>query len=212
MMKQHSSLILIALAVVLLSSCGGNREAVYENVEVSALREQVGDLEAKLAQTQAELEAARNQKPTHDPSADLASRLAGSGANVRYRNGELIISIENDILFKSGSAVLTAKAKNSLSRVANEIKRAYSSNYLRVEGHTDNQPIVRTKNKWADNWHLAGARARSVLAELLKLGINDDKVSFAGYADKRPLASNSSRSGRSQNRRVEIVILPVLPE
>ena len=211
-MIKHSPLLLIAFAVVLLSSCGGNREGVYENVEVAALREQVGDLEAKLSQTQAELEAARNRTSTVDPSADLASRLAGSGANVSYRNCELIISIENDILFKSGSAVLTTQAKNSLGKVANAIKGSYSGNYVRVEGHTDNQPIVRTKNKWADNWHLAGGRARAVLAQMLKLGISEKKISFAGYADKRPLTSNSTRSGRSQNRRVEIVILPVLPE
>ncbi len=211
-MIKHSSLLIIAAAVLLLSSCGGNREAVYESVEISALKQQVGDLEAKLTQTQAELEAARNHAPKHDPSADLARRLAGSGANVRYRNGELIIGIANDILFRSGSATLTAQAKNSLKKVASEIKRSYGSNYMRVEGHTDNQPITRTKNKWSDNWHLSGARARSVLAQMLALGIPADQISFAGYADKQPLGSNSSKSSRAQNRRVEIIILPVLPE
>jgi chemotaxis protein MotB len=203
--------LLIGALVLALSSCGSNREAVYENVEISALNEQVSDLEARLAQTQAELEAAR-KNTGHDPSADLARRLAGSGANVRYRNGELIIGIANDILFSSGSAVLTSKAKSSLRQVANEIQRTYSSNYVRVEGHTDDQPIVRTKDKWSDNWHLSGARARSVLAEMIGLGTPKDRISFAGYADTQPLNSNSSKASRSNNRRVEIIILPVLPE
>ncbi len=210
MMTHKTLLVLMAALVITLSSCGGDREAVYENVEISALKEQVSDLEAKLAQSQAELEASRGR--TTDPGADLRSRLAGSGANVRYRNGELIISIENDILFRSGSATLTGQAKASLSKVARAIKASYSSNYVRVEGHTDNQPIRRTKNKWADNWHLAGGRARAVLAQLLNLGIPKDRISFAGYADAQPLTSNSTKSGRSQNRRVEIIILPILPE
>lgn len=211
MMKNSPLTLLIAALVVVLSSCGSNREAVYENVEISALNEQVADLEATLAQTQAELEAAR-RNTGRDPSADLASRLAGSGANVRYRNGELIISIENSILFSSGSAKLTSRAQTSLSQVANEIRRAYATNYVRVEGHTDNQPIRRTKNKWADNWHLSGARSRAVLHEMVKLGIPKDRISFAGYADTQPLGSNSTKASRSKNRRVEIIILPVLPE
>lgn len=207
-MKNHILFLTTALCGSLLfTGCGDNRQAVYENVEISALKEQIDDLQAQLSSTEAQLAARGN---TADPSADLADLLAGSGANVRYRNGELIISIDNDILFRSGSATLTKQAKKSLSQVANVLKGTYAGNYLRVEGHTDNQPIVRTKKTWSDNWALSGGRARAVLKQLEKLGVSKAHISFAGYADRRPLGSNSTRTSRAQNRRVEIVILPVL--
>jgi chemotaxis protein MotB len=82
---------------------------------------------------------------------------------------------------------------------------------LLVAGHTDNQPVhnkatINAGNK--DNWYLSSHRAIAVGDELMKNGVNPARVGVIGYADQRPIASNSSPAGQQQNRRVEVLILP----
>lgn len=203
--------------LIIATGCGQNRSAAHDAVHIAALEVQVADQENLLAEKDATIsnlqsQLANTQQAKPEPQDDLAdvrSDLAGSGANVSWRGGELVIDITNDILFRSGSATLTAQAKGSLRTVARTLQSRYQGQFIRIEGHTDNQPIRRTRNKWEDNWHLAGARARSVLHELIERnGLPREMISFAGYADTRPVDSNSSRKGRAQNRRVAIVVLP----
>jgi chemotaxis protein MotB len=193
------------------SGCSGNRELAQKDLYIDELEAHVSDLKGQVAtrdQQIRELESRPPQVIEKDPSDAVRQELAGSGADVSWRHGELIIGLESDILFRPGSATLTSQAKRSLSNVAGVVKRRYTGNYVRIEGHTDSDPIRRSKKTWSDNWHLSGGRGRAVLAELVKLGINAELISFAGYADKRPVADNSSRTGKAQNRRVEIVVLP----
>ena len=79
---------------------------------------------------------------------------------------------------------------------------------MRVEGHTDDQKISRSKDKWDDNWDLSGGRSQKVLHYLLDHGIAASNLGFAGYADQRPLGPNSSEAARAKNRRVDIVVIP----
>ena len=137
------------IGTVLLTGCGENREVAYRQVQVQELEQQVADLSDALRAKDNELNALRNQ-PAPEPvvvdnSADLNRQLEGSGANAEIRGGEVVITVTNDILFKSGSADLGSKAKGSLDIVARVIKENYSGQYVRIEGHTDNQPIRRTK-------------------------------------------------------------------
>lgn len=199
---------------LLLGGCGENRELAHRMVQVNALERQVGDLQAALAASDAELAKLRNRpepepEPQPDEADDLNRQLAGSGANAEIRGGEVVITVTNDILFRPGSAKLSANARQSLDIVTRVIRENYPGQYVRVEGHTDSQPIRRSKDKWNDNWDLAGGRARAVLHGLMERGISRDLISFAGYADTRPVANNNSDSGRKQNRRVGIVVLPV---
>ncbi|MDA3963324.1 MAG: flagellar motor protein MotB [Planctomycetota bacterium] len=208
----------IALAIpvcagLFLAGCGGSdqsREIAYRDVHIAELETQVSDLNGELAGARSRLADMENQPaPAADPSDSARDALKGSGADVEWRNGELVITLTNEILFASGSATLTGGAKKSLSQVAGLIRDQYGGNFVRVEGHTDNQPIRRTKNKWEDNWHLAGARSRAVLHYLADQGgIGREQLSFAGYADTQPRDSNGTKTGRSQNRRVGIVVLP----
>jgi chemotaxis protein MotB len=101
---------------------------------------------------------------------------------------------------------LNTHAKETLARVIALINQKYAGASVRVEGHTDNQPIKRSKDKWDDNWDLSGGRSMKVLHYLLDHGIPAKQLAFAGYADQRPVDSNSSDAGRSKNRRVEIAV------
>lgn len=203
---------LALLASLLLTGCGADqsREIAYRDTRITALEEQVSDLLADLAAKEAELAQLRS-RPVQ-PQQDLTSDLAGTGAEWAWRHGELVISISNEILFTAGSANLTAGAKNSLRQVAQVIRSKYPDQYVRVEGHTDSDPIRRTRDKWEDNWHLSGARARAVLHELIERNnLSAESTSFAGYAFTRPRAENTSTAGKARNRRVEIVVLPKRP-
>ena len=199
-------------AALALTGCGGanqSREIAYRDVQIAELETQVGDLQGELSDARARLQDLESRPVAEDPSASARDALAGTGADVEWRNGELVITLTNDILFGAGSATLTANARTALSQVAGLIQREYGGNFVRIEGHTDSDPIRRTKNKWEDNWHLAGARARSVLHFMSDQGgIARDRLSFAGYADTQPRESNASKAGKAKNRRVGIVVLP----
>jgi chemotaxis protein MotB len=207
--------VLLGLGALMITGCTDSREMAYKDVEIGALHDQVGHLKGAMASKEAELAALRAQPPVvvEQPKDDgLAAELAQYGAEVTWRNGELVIAIENTVLFRPGSAKLSTGSQRTLDKVASIIKRKYPSQFVRVEGHTDSQPIRRTKDKWEDNWHLSGARARAVLHYLIeRAGLKKKKSSFAGYSFMRPRASNADKKGQARNRRVEIVVLPQRP-
>ncbi|MDA8227660.1 MAG: OmpA family protein [Desulfitobacterium hafniense] len=116
----------------------------------------------------------------------------------------LVISIQETLLFESGSADLTARAAKILDKINTVLVSA--PNYIKVEGHTDNLPINTAK--FPSNWELSVLRSTNVLHRMVKSGgISPDRLSATGFGEYRPLASNSSEEGRARNRRVDLVIL-----
>jgi chemotaxis protein MotB len=114
----------------------------------------------------------------------------------------LVISLHELGFFPSGSAEVRAAAMPLLSLFA----KTLPAGLLRVEGHTDNVPIHTTQ--FASNWELSTARATSIARLLLEHGtINPVNLSAAGYAEFHPVASNATEDGRTQNRRVDIILL-----
>jgi len=119
----------------------------------------------------------------------------------------LVITVVGDLLFDSGKARIRPEAYPLLDKVSAILKDNMAQFNIGIEGHTDNMPIKRSG--WKSNWELSTARALSVLHYLVKdQGISPERLSAIGYGEYRPVASNDSRDGRKQNRRVEIVILP----
>ncbi|MNJ76844.1 Motility protein B [compost metagenome] len=83
---------------------------------------------------------------------------------------------------------------------------------ISIEGHTDSYPIVHAST-FTDNWELSGERALSVLRYFIdKEQLDPNGFQYAGYADTRPAADNSTAEGRSKNRRVEITVLRQLQQ
>jgi len=89
--------------------------------------------------------------------------------------------------------------------------KAIQDKAIRVEGHTDNVPIATSlQDRFASNWELSTARATAVVRYLQdKAGIAPDHLIAAGYGEFRPIAPNTTPEGRTQNRRIEIVLVPV---
>jgi chemotaxis protein MotB len=115
-----------------------------------------------------------------------------------------VVSLEEMGFFKSGEAVLRPGAAEKIERITEVLSEDGFS--LRVEGHSDNQPIHNAK--FRSNWELSTARAMTVLLFLLRTSKFDpSKLSLAGYGPYRPIADNVTAEGRGMNRRVDLVVV-----
>ena len=116
----------------------------------------------------------------------------------------LVISFKDSLLFPSGSAQLSPLAQEIIIAVGQTLIDV--ENYIRVEGHTDNQPI--RSSQYPSNWELSAARATNVVHLLQdKVNLEADRLSLVGYGEYRPLVENVDDASRRMNRRVDIVIL-----
>jgi chemotaxis protein MotB len=131
---------------------------------------------------------------------------------VDFDSARGIIKFKSDVTFGTGSAEVTGKARDVLQRFAAILNSDTAARYdLMVAGHTDNTRVVNPQTISAghkDNWYLSAHRAISVNNVLMSQSVNPQRLAVVGYADQRPIASNSSESGKAQNRRVEVLILP----
>ncbi len=124
-------------------------------------------------------------------------------------NGDIVITIPDQLLFNSGEAAIRSEALPFLEGVSAAIVEL--NRHTRVEGHTDNVPI-RTA-LFPSNWELSAARAVMVVRVLSELyGVTADHLSAVGHADTRPVMPNADADQRAKNRRVEVVILEQAPQ
>jgi chemotaxis protein MotB len=135
----------------------------------------------------------------------LSDKIAEHTVSVRMGRDGLIISLREAGFFASGSATPQPQTLPTLRRIASALSQtAYD---LRVEGHTDNIPIHTAG--FDSNWELSSSRATHIARLLVDIGsIDPTKISAAGYAEFHPTATNDTAEGRSQNRRVDLVVLP----
>jgi chemotaxis protein MotB len=135
----------------------------------------------------------------------LRERLVGSAVDVEIDHRGVVVSIREAGSFPTGSADLSAVARDILSEMAATLGTD-SATALRVEGHTDDVPI-RT-GRFGSNWELSTARATSVVTYLVEqVGVAPRRLSAAGYGEYHPRVANGSDADRARNRRVDIVIL-----
>jgi chemotaxis protein MotB len=120
-------------------------------------------------------------------------------------DGRTTIGMKAEVLFPSGSAVLSESGRDTVRQIGVVLARNTTLNW-QVEGHTDNEDIHTAE--FPDNWHLGAARAMAVLQVLLNAGMQGDRLSAATFGEYQPVASNASDTGRALNRRIEIVLLP----
>ena len=141
---------------------------------------------------------------------DLAAGIQDEDIQIEVEKTVVYISIADKMLFKSGSATVSERAKEVLGKVATVVNGKPEME-VQVEGYTDNVPIS-TKNM-KDNWDLSVARATSVVRVLQNdFEVAPSRLIAAGRSEYVPLATNDTAEGRSINRRTRIVILPKLEE
>jgi len=158
--------------------------------EVSAGQQTIEELQRRIAERQTAAEATgfgQGYDVSFDPTA-----------------GTITVTLPNTILFDSGKAVLKKSTSAELDHIRSVLQSKYSGRDIDVVGHTDSDPI--RKSKWKDNLELSAQRALTVVRYLIQRGISKDKIRAVGCGESRPIASNSTVSGKAKNRRVEIVV------
>lgn len=122
--------------------------------------------------------------------------------DVNQGDGFVEIAIRSDILFASGSANLSPAAQPAIVMLGEALSDF--PNTIRVEGHTDNVPIV--SGSFPSNWELSAARAASVVHLLIGAGVAPQRLSVAAFGEFRPVLPNATPDGRNANRRVVLMI------
>jgi chemotaxis protein MotB len=130
--------------------------------------------------------------------------------NVYQKDGKVYVSLEEKLLFRSGSDVVDPKGKDALKSLAG-VLNSTNDFTVNIEGHTDNIP-VRTQ-RFKDNWDLSTARASSIVRILTEeYGFDATRITASGKSEFHPVNLNASVEGRAANRRTEIILSPDLQE
>ncbi len=127
-------------------------------------------------------------------------------------SGYTVLEYSTDILFESGSAVLTEAGKKDLKEFADSIDTvSFTNRVVSVEGHTDNVPIKGDlRAYYPTNWELSMARSAAATRYLVEQGVPADRLRAVGFGSRRPVESNETERGRRSNRRIEIHLVPEL--
>jgi len=167
------------------------------------LEQQLRDREAALAAAQAAQQAQTTPTGGGQPSNSTPMNAGDfdriEGVSASQQGGDIVLDVAGSVLFASGRAELTTTAKRSLDRVASVINSKYRNNSIRVEGHTDSDPI--RKSQYPSNQALSEARAASVASYLSSKGISRSQIDTIGFGSDRP------KSTKAASRRVEIIIM-----
>ena len=159
----------------------------------------------KLKGEQARLTAAHDLM--NELNKDRPPEAPKEGWKTNPKTGGIVL--EDEIMFAAGSSKLAPKGKATLKRLAALLNsEKYSGYFVRVDGHTDNLPVIKTKAVNKDNWFLSVKRAHAVLENLQQLGVADSRLFLAGYGQYHPIVPNrKNHKGTPANRRVEIVLV-----
>jgi chemotaxis protein MotB len=175
-----------------------NRE--LERKEQSS-RDRVAGLETQLASRGTAQDASASEKELKQVREELGD------LDVGYRRGRISIGIENSVAFASGSTDIVSGGQAVLKRVADVMRKRYADRRIYVEGHTDTDPINKTKGKFRSNTHLSCERADAVASYLIdKCSLPAERVVVVGYGPYDPKVDGATESAKAKNRRVEIVV------
>lgn len=151
-----------------------------------------------------------NERLRRDLEDARAARPAPALVDEAAYRGETVEELAADLFFESGSAALTEEGRLRLDALAARLAREYPGRRVRVEGHSDNQPIGPSlRLTFPTNWELSAARATTVARYLQDgHGLDPARLEAVGMSAYYPAADNASAEGRALNRRVRIAVLP----
>ena len=183
-----------------------DREALLREKE--ALQSRTSELSRK-AEKAEQLEKAT--QTYQDLQKKLEKEIQEGQVQLKEMKDRLTMTMVDKIIFPSGSAEISKEGKKVLDKVVSILKDIHDKR-IQVEGHTDNVPIVSVlKKRFPTNWELSTARATEVVRYLQEAGgIDAHLLSATGYSEYQPVAPNDDEEGKHKNRRIEIVLLPLL--
>lgn len=164
------------------------------------LRGENQDLQARAPA--APVEATTSSKPENSSMLDDLNKQFAGDADARYVRGRVSIGVNNSVTFSSGSTKLLDSSHKVLRKVADVLKGQFAGKRFYIEGHTDTDPINKTKDQFTSNRHLSAMRADAVASFLIQQGVPPSSIVIVGFGEHDPRDSKT----KAQNRRVEIVV------
>ena len=140
----------------------------------------------------------------------LQQQIAAKNVTIEAIAGKLKVTFVDKILFPSGTAQINPEGQQTLQSVAATL-REDTAHEITVQGHTDNVRIgPQLQQRFPTNWELSTARATAVVRFLQEYGgLDPQRLSASGFSSYRPVASNDTEADRSQNRRIDIILVPI---
>ena len=179
------------LAAAEKNAAGSQEQIAQLKTAAAKLEEEKGALQAKSAQYE-------------QLTSSLQSQIQSGQVEISELRGKMTVKLKDKVLFGSGSTALNKDGRAALDLVADAFKDLANRKVL-VAGYTDNVP-TGSKLGFKDNWDLSAARAVTVVRYLQSKGVPPEILGAAGFSEFRPLATNDTVEGRSQNRRIEIAL------
>jgi chemotaxis protein MotB len=202
-------------ATAALGTCEQERAAL--ETEKSRLERELAE---KLSATEGELAELRRQREAQLAQLEtfrkftekLKAMIDVGDIDVSIRRGRLVVGMPSQVLFPSGKHELSPKGQATLAKVAAALKELADRRFI-VAGHTDDKPIgEKLKELYFDNWDLSTERALAVTRYLIEQGVAPGSLAAAGYGEHDPSTTNKSAGGRRKNRRIELIVEPLLAE
>lgn len=180
-----------------------------ENIRLEKLKTTLESRSERIEQLES-LIAAKEEKMQNLKNAisNALQNFEGNGLTVHRKNGKVYVSMENKLLFASGSWNVGTNGANAVKKLANVLKQNKDIEVL-IEGHTDNVPY-KGGNGISDNWDLSTKRATAIVRILVNSSVDAKQITAAGRGKYLPIDSNSSQQGKAKNRRIEVILSPNL--
>lgn len=176
-----------------------------EQTRLNESSKRLNELESMIAAKDA------GMKKLKETLSKALNNFEGKGLTVQQKNGKVYVSMENKLLFGSGSWAVGAEGRKAVVEVG-KVLAANPDISVLIEGHTDNVEYAGS-GPIADNWDLSTKRATAIVAILSEnKSISPQNLTAAGRSEYAPVASNASAEGKSKNRRIEIILTPKLDE
>jgi chemotaxis protein MotB len=176
-----------------------------KRLQLMVRSKRINDLESVLARKDSAVLSLKN---------NIANALLGfadQGLTVEQKNGKVYVSLEEQLLFKSGSWVVDTKGQDALKKLG-KVLETQSDVSILIEGHTDNVPY-KGSGAIEDNWDLSVKRATAIVKILTaNSSIDPKQLSAAGRSEYSPLNTEDTKEAKAENRRTEIIITPKLNE
>jgi len=173
--------------------------------QLQTVRDGLAAKDADLNQCRDDLSAAKNEVTALQAALDKAREEAKLPKGWQVQKGMIMTSLPTKVLFAPGKAKLKSGATISLKRILADIKANFPTHDIYIIGHTDSDPI--RVSGWKDNLELSLQRAASVARYMIRQGMSPKQLIAGGCGEHRPVASNSTSSGKARNRRVEFWVL-----
>ena len=232
-MSKKISFICLCLSFLLVFSCVSKNEYVELETRSNATQERlerdIDDLRAEIAKLsnenrrlkatigaletdveQKEQEVSELSKTRMEIEASLKEQIAQKNIKLEEIEGKLKVTFVDKILFDSGSVTIKPEGQEVILKLADSFRDTEDKNIV-VEGHTDNVQIgAALLDRFPTNWELSAARATAVVRFLEENGnIAPERLTASGFSYHRAVATNDTPEGRKENRRIEIILVPV---